>query len=263
MRVIRVAGLCLAGVLVSFSIIASSAQAAPALGQCVKDPDKGKFEDKGCTKRATQPKQAKFEFESLKEELKYESLTEETKLTAIIKGQPLELECKSSKDNGEFLVGGNRDKDIVIFKGCELKPFGVTCQTATRANGEIVSDLLNSNFLGAGEKGNGGLKAPAAGEIWLQYEPVANHPFAEWECAGVKGELTGSISGKIPSKYIGTPLKVGKKTNKGDKPSFTAVFEATAGEQALKVTTEGETVAANFDGTSDINLFNKGEDFEP
>jgi len=227
MKRMKVVGLCLVAAF-AFSALAVSSAQAGTLGLCKKDKG-GKYENKECTKTASEAKKGKYEWEALPANQKF---TSEGGVSHLI-GAAGEIECKHGTDEGEFLKGGKLDTDTFKFVECELLPFKFTCQN-TATKGEIVTHVLESTFIDQGEKGLSG-KEPKAGEVWEQFTNKTT--LAEFECEGIPFAVTGSVSGAVSN--VNKALKEGKAGKKGKpgKPSFTETFSKEgAGEQDLVTT---------------------------
>jgi hypothetical protein len=117
--------------------------------------------------------------------------------------------CTADTNKGE-LTGPKTDLVTVTFTGCETS--GIKCNSAGGAAGEIKTNQLASllGYINAATKETGVDLSPA----------VAGANVAEFECAGIKIVVRGSVIGVI------TPLN--KKTK-----AYTVKFVQKAGKQKV------------------------------
>ncbi len=263
MKRFKMVGLCLVAAIALAGVMASAAQAGE-IGACVKQKG-GKYEDKVCSKTATEAKKGKYEWVPAAG-LKYTS--EEG--VSHLKGGAGAITCQHSSDEGEFL-NATENTDTFKYFECTLEPYGFSCQN-TANPGEIVTDVLTSHLLDHGEKGVGG-KEPAEGEAWIEYRRVVLHGILyEFECLGIPFKVSGSVSGTLNNLDIGLKAgKPGKETKKGrkpGKPSFDETFSASGGEQDLNVTffnpetDKEETGPAIQEGVNGVLLTVKKEEIK-
>lgn len=234
----KVLGLCLVAAFALSAFAAAGAQAG-TLGTCVKAKKEGKtylgkYTNKTCTAEAPGGKGGKYEFEEAKN-VKYTSAGGKTSL----KGSAGEITCESNTDEGEW-QNGKDNTDTFKFKGCVLSVTGGKCKSATGAEGEIITNLLDSKLIDHGETGLSG-KEPAEGEAWVEFSASGLFPsafgegpfLATFECSGIPFAVTGAAAGKIGPVNVAT--KAGKPGKK-PKYTFTMEFTETGGEQDLNTT---------------------------
>jgi hypothetical protein len=277
---IRIMGLCIVAAL-ALSAIAASSASAGEYGQCVAkkkgsyaDPNcqtlakkgkgkfawapgpspscvavkKGEWTDSGCTVKASKKGKGKFERVACFPNCAgYTSTTGEAKLVTALGT----VKCVGSTDVGR-ITGPKSDLDTVSFFGCETKGAKCTSLRGAKAEGEIVTNELETTLIDHGEKGLSGLE-PKAGEVWVQFSnaKLAHAPYlAEFGCAGVgffrvKGSVSGVNTGNVnvmskTSKQKFAP-GVGEQDLLTDVCTTSAFTECPAKEIASTQEAEGTT----------------------
>jgi hypothetical protein len=114
-----------------------------------------------------------------------------------------DLACKSDTDSGEYL-GESEDRETITYRDCDVP--GAEC---TNKPGGFETKRLRSLY--------GFIARPAS--VGVSLEPLTGTTFAEFECAGQKGQITGSVIAPV------TP--VGTMTT-----TFTEEFTGSAGVQS-------------------------------
>jgi antitoxin (DNA-binding transcriptional repressor) of toxin-antitoxin stability system len=121
---------------------------------------------------------------------------------ALIETAGVKLTCTALTDVGEVL-GAKNGKVVVRLTGCSAD--GFTCTTPGAAEGEMVTSELSTTL---------GYINKEKREVGIALAAVSPTPFEEFECAGLKIVVEGSVIGKL------TPI------NKRVKPTshFTLKF---------------------------------------
>jgi hypothetical protein len=171
------------GVIVGLALGAMGATSAfavlPEVGRCVAQVG-GNYTDGNCTVKKTG---GSFEF------VKNAIRKNFTEVGGEVKPQfasGSELKCTSSSATGEYREKGSTPstKEVqnvkVIYKGCELPLFAVSCETKGAASGEVVWKALEGTLYYISGKGTASVK------VAQSLTPEAKKlGFAEFECPAV------------------------------------------------------------------------------
>jgi hypothetical protein len=126
------------------------------------------------------------------------------------------VKCTASTDSG--MVTGPKTVSVRIdFTSCTTTAIaGVLCQSPNGAPGEIQTELLLGTL--------GYVTAPPATEVGLDLSNPTGGPLAVFFCGTLKGEVFGSVIGKVtplnkvitPGKHVGVKFmqKAGHQTIK-------------------------------------------------
>lgn len=127
---------------------------------------------------------------------------------SILEASKEKIECTKDTNKGE-ITGPKTDVVVVTFEGCTTASGLVECGTkGTIKTNELESEL---GYINAANK-----------EVGLSLKPkTSGGLFAEFECAGVKIKVKGSIIGKI------TPVNTLTST-------FELVFKCVSGKQEIE-----------------------------
>jgi hypothetical protein len=223
------------------------------LSTCVAKK-KGKYTTSSCT---TLAKPGKGKFEKVAGPT-IKSTTGEAVLTTPDFGSGA-VKCKASTGTGE-ITGAQTGTDRVTFTGCEFE--GLPCESAgenstpSGKSGVIITNLLDSKLIDAGEKGPSGL-SPATGEVWQSLTSSEHEPYqAEFNCDGVVFLRTiGTISGVYTSgsvNVLSTTSKQLFEEGKGEQDLLTEVKSPETGGKFIGPAPSNEQVLGGATVTSSI-----------
>lgn len=208
MKRIWILGLFLVAALMTSAMAVASASAAPpSIGRCVKvAKGQGRYKDPGCEKGEV----TGGTYEWLPGVVKNKFTSTEGKSTFETVGKQ-KVVCKSDTDVGEYLPP-KEDREVIVFTGCELigvingKKVKFPCQSAAAPPGVIETTVLRSLL--------GFIKAPT--EVGVSLESLSGAPFAEFECAGIRIAITGSVIARVtPISKMTLTFKEKFKATKG------------------------------------------------
>jgi YVTN family beta-propeller protein len=155
--------------------------AAAEYGTCGKTSkvDKrytSKYEDKNCT-TANAKSEGEYEWVPTPEHSQIKT-TDKTK-TATLKSGHVSVVCKKSTSEGE-ITGPTTDTETVTYTDCAAA--GKACTSAGASAGSIKTSLLDTSLVAE------------HGEVWTRYESSSPPYLDQFECAGIKYGVKGSVA---------------------------------------------------------------------
>lgn len=164
--------------------------------------------------------------------------------------------CTSDSNVGE-LTGPKSGTVTVTFNGCTTTFFGfpISCKTAGKASGEIVTSKLNSELVYAVGKTQ---------VLNLLSSPTGTE--AEFECAGNTVKVTGSVLGLFPTinkQLHSTSLVLNQTSGKQEFEEYvnasgttvTGVFlNSSKNGGAAVMSAEGTTDTITLEGTREVEI---------
>jgi hypothetical protein len=151
------------------------------------------------------------------------------------------IECKKNSAVGALLTA-TTDEDTVVFTECE---------TAGKKCGNVKAGTIETKLL---ETKLGWIKKPT--EVGSEFLPKSGTSLAEFECEGIKVNVTGSVIGKV------TPLNVMETHStvalggKSFKQEPTDLEDGSPDSDVLTAhigAAEAESLQENTDTTSNLN----------
>jgi hypothetical protein len=193
MKQIRVMGRCLAIASLLGVLFASSASAtAPEFGRCLKAAG-GKFKDGKCTV-ASKPGEEKFEWHPGVIKNKFTTKITEGTIATLETVGGTKITCTGETSVGEFLNTKEVGKMVAKFTGCETNK--LKCESAGAGLGNI-----NTAPLG-GPIGFETIVEPASKDHLANELHSESGNIAEFECAGLKVVVRGSVLHKITANAM-------------------------------------------------------------
>jgi hypothetical protein len=241
MRRTRIVGLCLVAVFAFAAISVSSASAvAPEFGRCLKVTPKAltNYDSAKCLKLASED--AGTETEKLnKGNFKWFSGVVKTKFTTKMKEATIatletvggtKITCTGESSTGEYLNTKEIGKMVAKFTGCETSK--IKCESAGAGAGNINTAPLGGP-IGVEVVGETPAKNKLANELHSESGNIA-----EFECAGLKVVVKGSVLHKIVANAMKLTATEKFTASKGkQKPEHFA--GGVAKEHILETSTNG------------------------
>ena len=243
MRRIKIAGLCLvAAFVLSVAMSASASAAPPEFGRCIKGAEHSvkNFDSAKCIKLAEED--AVSEAEQLKKGVfKWSPGVVKTKFTTKMKAETIatletvggtKITCTAEKSKGEYVGTNNKEigKMVAEFSGCETNK--LKCESAGAGTGNI-----NTAPLG-GPIGFETVVVPASKDKVANELHSESGNIAEFECAGLKVVVRGSVLHKITANAMKLTATEKFTASKGkQKPEHFA--GGVAKEHILETSTNG------------------------
>ncbi len=199
MRRMRILGLCLVAMFAFSSMAAASASAVllHEWKECSKAKKVGKeytghYTSKECTLASFVTTGGKYELL----EVTKKTFTSKSKVSRFYsfipsnEALPLgggavagKIECKTSKDAGEF-KNAKLATDTILFSGCTSE--GKKCTSAGEPAGSVKTNLLSIKPE---------LGVPLPGKVLLLTGPAEGNVFAEFNCEGAEVKVLGALLG--------------------------------------------------------------------
>jgi hypothetical protein len=234
MSKVRVVGLCLVVVAALAAATASSASAtAPEFGRCLKTTG-GKFKDAKCL-TASKPGEEKYEWFPGVVKNKFTTAIKPSTIATLETVGGTKITCTGEASTGEFIVGGNNKevgKMVARFTGCETNK--LKCESAGAGTGNI-----NTHPLGGPIGFETEVTPPSKDHLASELHSESGN-IAEFECAGLKVVVRGSVLHKITANAMKLTATEKFTASKGkQKPEHFA--GGVAKEHILETSTNGGT----------------------
>ncbi len=114
----------------------------------------------------------------------------------------LKVECGGESASGEYTTAKTVGNVHVTFTSCETTALRTPCGTGTASSGEITSSTLQGQ-LGIIKTAT---NEPANDEAGLRLEAAPGNDVADFECAGIFGnvhvKITGSVIHKVSTNHM-------------------------------------------------------------
>ncbi len=205
MQRIRIVGLCLvAAAVASMAIAASASAAAPEFGRCLKQTTKSvsNYDSAKCVKLASED--AGSEAEKLKKgNYQWFPGVVKNKFTSAIKAGTIatletvggtKITCTGETSTGEYTGTKTIGKMVAKFTGCETNK--LKCESAGAGAGKINTAPLGGP-IGYETEASPLSKSHLASELHSESGNIA-----EFECAGLKVVVKGSVLHKITANSM-------------------------------------------------------------